>query len=1137
MSEKDILDGIVENIISQTSLENQIESDAQNILDQKSNEQETKRLERSLNKLTQLKKKRELFQRRLNNANRISVKNKLRKTIDTLNKDEISPLLQDIKDIKSRIKVIKPLKENDHYKNNKIPNVQSDRQQGESETDYLIRVGKVTAFGNKSNFVLTNDEEGDTTDNYCEQRELGGEKQANSTEVSRKRKASHNIYDSDLELQEMLPENVLIKGKKSKRQSRENQTTDISINEEVSDNKPIDKGRPEELSGSEFDEEEFESELEEEEVIYEGSEAEEEAASIKVKASNFVDDGDEYSYQKRLKSWIKNRSKDRKIDKHPELPEWLKTHPDFKDAKLSNDLKIPGEIFSNLFNYQKTCVQWLWELRQQKCGGILSDEMGLGKTIQIIAFLASLHHSNKLDKPVLIVCPATVMKQWVSEIHKWWPPFRAIILHSIGAGFDAKSGKEAMNDEKLEEMLVNSENFTYEDYIDQNKVKNAISNKTEACKLIDKVVECGHILVTTYVGLKINSDRLLKVNWSYVILDEGHKIRNPNSDISLTCKRVKCRNRIILSGTPIQNNLIELWSLFDFIYPGKLGTLPIFQQQFAHPINMGGYANATNLQVQTGYKCAVLLKDLITPYLLRRVKSDVAKDLPKKNEMVLFCKLTKYQRNKYMDFLNSDELTKIKGGKIKVLYGIDVLRKICNHPDLLISKDFSYKRPADYGSASRSGKMQVVKQLLKVWHENGHKTLLFTQSRQMLNIFQDFIEKRDPDLSGNLKVLRMDGTTNIGARQALVDKFNNENYDVFLLTTKVGGLGINLTGADRIIIYDPDWNPSTDLQARERAWRIGQKRDVTIYRLMIAGSIEEKIYHRQIFKQFLSNKILKDPNQKRFFKTNELQDLFTLGGSRGYNEELNEQISTLTEKNNNKSGGNNDDDLNAVSSMSGVSKLEGFYDSKEHDEIDKTEDDRLMKGLFGIESAVSHNNLVDSHYKPSDDIITREAVRSAARAAEELKKSRNITKQYKIGTPTWTGKFGVAGKAKKNKKLSITNISKSKNISTKMLNGGGNGSSAILDTIKKLNNTDNPSPTIPSNAQIDAKLTKDVEDLSKFRDFLRNKPNKFATSSEIINGTGFKLITKEDTLRLRAFLKQIATFDKLYKGWKLKEEK
>src|SRR6201996_1347289 len=211
-------------------------------------------------------------------------------------------------------------------------------------------------------------------------------------------------------------------------------------------------------------------------------------------------------------------------------------------------------------------------------------------------------------------------------------------------------------------------------------------------------------------------------------------------------------------------------------------------------------------------------------------------------------------------------------GKRQVLYGIDLLRKISNHPDLTNHKHLATKAGYDYGNPAKSGKMQVVGSLLELWRDTGHKTLLFAQHRIMLDILEKYVRS----LSG-FKYRRMDGNTPIQMRQSIVDEFNTDpDLHVFLLTTKVGGLGINLTGADRVIIYDPDWNPSTDLQARERAWRLGQKREVTIYRLMTAGTIEEKIYHRQIFKQFLTNKILKDPKQRQTFHLSDLHDLFTL---------------------------------------------------------------------------------------------------------------------------------------------------------------------------------------------------------------------------------------------------------------------
>uniref|UniRef100_A0A1B6DRP9 DNA excision repair protein ERCC-6 n=2 Tax=Clastoptera arizonana TaxID=38151 RepID=A0A1B6DRP9_9HEMI len=564
---------------------------------------------------------------------------------------------------------------------------------------------------------------------------------------------------------------------------------------------------------------------------WEYSDEDESDPNKKRKSKKVIDDGDVDEYNKRITCWKKTNDKN-----------------NTGDHKLEGDYQIPNIIWTKLYGYQKVGVQWLWELDQQRCGGILGDEMGLGKTIQVIAFLAGLHSSQLKDKdtgyrglgPSLIVCPTTVMHQWVREFHTWFPILRVALLHESGT-FNGK-------------------------------------DKT---KLIRNIHSSGGLLVTSYTGVVQNKDALILRKWHYIILDEGHKIRNPDAQVTLVVKQFKTTHRIILSGSPMQNNLKELWSLFDFIFPGKLGTLPVFLAQFAVPITQGGYANASQVQVTTAFKCATVLKDSIAPYLLRRMKADVQShiSLPDKNEQVLFCRLTEEQRKYYKGYLDTPEVDRILQGHAQIFLGLITLRKICNHPDLFSGGFKLFPGETEdrinnedrYGHWSRSGKMIVVETLLKIWKKQEHRVLIFTQSRQMLTVLQTFVEQQ------YYKYLKLDGSTSIGARQPLIDKFNQDkSYFIMLLTTRVGGLGVNLTGANRVLIYDPDWNPATDTQARERAWRIGQTQSVTIYRLITAGTIEEKMYHRQIFKQFLTNKVLKDPKQRRFFKSNDLFELFTL---------------------------------------------------------------------------------------------------------------------------------------------------------------------------------------------------------------------------------------------------------------------
>ncbi|KAI1167883.1 SNF2 family N-terminal domain-containing protein [Nemania serpens] len=739
-----------------------------------------------------------------------------------------------------------------------------------------------------------------------------------------------------------------------------------------------------------------------------------------------LDDGIEANYQRRLTDWVERRSRARlrrqqimQEDEHApeqshdqEEDEWFKPSPDEPDHHLKHGLKLPGDIYPALFDYQKTGVQWLAELHSQRVGGIIGDEMGLGKTVQAISFIAALHYSKKLDKPVLVVAPATVLQQWVNEFHRWWPPLRVSMLHSSGSGMLNMSRENAIEED---------------DRRWERRDGSPIVSKA-AKRIIDCVAQQGHILVTTYASVQIYGNILATMDWGYAVLDEGHKIRNPNAAVTIACKELCTPNRIILSGTPIQNNLVELWSLFDFIYPMRLGTLVDFRKQIEIPIRIGGYANASHLQIMTAEKTAQALKESISPYLLQRLKVDVATDLPKKREQVLFCKLTKLQYDTYRLFLDSKELNDVLKGNTQSFFGIDRLRKICNHPDL-VDPNIKATQPQNWGAANKSGKMQVLKALLGMWKKLGHKTLLFSQTVQMLDILEQFVQGL-----GNIQYLRMDGKTPIKMRQVLVDKFNKSpDIDLFLLTTKVGGLGVNLTGANRVIIYDPDWNPSTDVQARERAWRLGQKKDVTIYRLMTAGTIEEKIYHRQIFKQFLSNKVLKDPKHRTTFNLNDLHDLFTLGSSEAAGTETSRLFkesevdihkgatppatADSTAKNSVGSdqtrslGG---DEHNGLQRIDGIAGLEDYEADEETKSATKNED-RIMEGLFarsGVQSAHEHDAIVGDTQKPRADraILQHEAARVANEAALVLNRAKEQARHVPIGTVTWTGEVGEGGR-------------------------------------------------------------------------------------------------------------------------------
>ncbi|GAB5590463.1 DNA repair protein rhp26 [Umbelopsis nana] len=883
------------------------------------------------------------------------------------------------------------------------------------------------------------------------------------------------------------------------------------------------------------------------------------------------DDGNEALFQERLYQWVRGRKILRHKLQNPrsagmtedELEEAAmldddsdldaeiyEPHPATEDAVFEGDFRIPGELYNDLFDYQKTCVQWLWELYCQEAGGIIGDEMGLGKTIQIIAFVAGLHHSRILgpEKPVLVVCPATVLKQWVKEFHRWWPPIRVAILHSSGSGLRNGNYSDQDLEEQDEEMLKNfhiaaAADDDDERYMDRRarskrSMKTAksrvsiLTTKTgrSAAALVDRYYQTGGVIVTTFAGIRTYREILVRRKWGYVVLDEGHKIRNPDSEVTLACKQLKTPHRMILSGTPIQNNLTELWSLFDFIFPGRLGTLPVFQTQFSVPINIGGYANATNVQVQTAYKCACVLRDLINPYLLRRMKADVASDLPKKSEQVLFCKLTAAQRRAYEEFIKSKEMESIMIGRRQVLFGIDIVRKICNHPDIL-NRDRDGDDPS-YGDPEKSGKMVVVRALLSLWKKEGHRVLLFSQTRQMLDILEKMIRQL------NYNYLRMDGTTAIQNRMLMVDQYNaNSDIFVFLLTTKVGGLGLNLTGADRVIIFDPDWNPSTDVQARERAWRLGQKRSVTIYRLMTSGTIEEKIYHRQIFKQFLTNKILKDPKQKRFFDASNLQNLFTLSTDDAAGTETGDLFkdSEITaqrkqkKKKSKKKIGSNDDSIENLRALEGFSKLEKYQTQEDEnlgddDDSDNDNNDNILSSLFemtGIQSAIQHDQIVDGADQEKM-IVDREGLAGAPRGTptppprfgSKVRPSLGAQRQSST-SPSGSPRFG-AGSMSGFKGISSTRSPLA-------------SSSDLLTQMKERKALEqeagSSSPNIPVIAPEVLLSESNREGLIvKIRDYL-HEHGGIASSSDIINNLQLD-IPKEQVVVFRKMLQAIARFER-----------
>ena len=360
----------------------------------------------------------------------------------------------------------------------------------------------------------------------------------------------------------------------------------------------------------------------------------------------------------------------------------------------------------------------------------------------------------------------------------------------------------------------------------------------------------GLVLLITYDGLRRHKESLSMIEWTGVCLDEGQKIRNPDTDISAVCKVLPSYHRIILSGTPIQNSLRELWSLFDFIYPGRLGALSVFELEFCEPIRAGGYRNASKLQAEVAVRCAATLQRIVRPYLLRRKKDDLSSitKLPKKTEQVLFCKLSERQKEIYRTILASSEVQSVMDKRMMPFRAINTLRKLCNHPDLVfqtgrivwqdeknppktkMKKSSGVRNPGgkkinhDFGEDDSdnespnldpskikwedSGKLMVLWKVLPLWYSEGHKVLLFTQTHSMLNLLELMMKQF------SFRFMRLDGMTPVSKREGIIETFNKDpTIFLMILTTRTGGVGISLTAANRVVLIDPDWNPQVSVRA------------------------------------------------------------------------------------------------------------------------------------------------------------------------------------------------------------------------------------------------------------------------------------------------------------------------------------
>ncbi|MCJ1350332.1 MAG: DNA-dependent ATPase protein rad54 [Icmadophila ericetorum] len=536
----------------------------------------------------------------------------------------------------------------------------------------------------------------------------------------------------------------------------------------------------------------------------------------------------------------------KKVEDHPKVPVVI-------DPRLAKVLR-PHQIEGVKFLYR--CTTGL--IDKNAAGCIMADEMGLGKTLQCITLMWTLMKQSpepgkSTIQKCVIACPSSLVRNWANELVKWL-------------------GKDAVNP------------FA----IDGKATKEELTSQLKQWCIASGRAVTRPVLIVSYETLRLNCDTLKDTPIGLMLCDEGHRLKNGESQTFTALNGLNVARRVILSGTPIQNDLSEYFSLLNFANPNLLGTHTDFRKKYELPILRGRDAAGSDADRKKGDECLAELLALVNKFIIRRTNDILSKYLPVKYEHVVFCNLAPFQIDLYNHFIQSPEIKSLLRGKgSQPLKAIGMLKKLCNHPDLLdLFNDLPGCEsilPDDYVAKDArgrdrdikpwySGKMQVLDRMLaRIRQDTNDKIVLISNYTQTLDMFDKLCRHR------GYGSLRLDGTMNVNKRQKLVDKFNNPESEefVFLLSSKAGGCGLNLIGANRLVLFDPDWNPAADQQALARVWRDGQKKDCFVYRFIATGTIEEKIFQRQSHKQSLSSCVVDSAEDvERHFTLDSLRELF-----------------------------------------------------------------------------------------------------------------------------------------------------------------------------------------------------------------------------------------------------------------------
>ncbi|KAF1354701.1 SNF2 family helicase/ATPase [Delphinella strobiligena] len=501
--------------------------------------------------------------------------------------------------------------------------------------------------------------------------------------------------------------------------------------------------------------------------------------------------------------------------------ELLKAGKSESNEQVTIFRESPSYIQGEMRDYQVAGLNWLVSLHENGISGILADEMGLGKTLQTISFVGYLRFVCNITGPHLVAVPKSTLDNWKREFARWIPEINVLVLQGT----------------KEERQTIINEHLTEEKF---------------------------DVLITSYEMILREKSALKKFAWEYIIIDEAHRIKNEESSLAQIIRMFNSRNRLLITGTPLQNNLHELWALLNFLLPDVFGDSDAFDQWF-------------NNQDSDQEQVVQQLHKVLRPFLLRRVKSDVEKSLLPKKEVNLYIGMSDMQVNWYKKILEKD-IDAVNGAagnkesKTRLLNIVMQLRKCCNHPYLFDGAEPGPPYTTDEHLVYNSAKMVMLDKLLKRMKAQGSRVLIFSQMSRVLDILEDYSVFR------GYQYCRIDGSTAHEDRIAAIDDYNKPGSEkfLFLLTTRAGGLGINLTSADIVVLFDSDWNPQADLQAMDRAHRIGQTKQVVVFRFVTENAIEEKVLERAAQKLRLDQLVIQQGRAQQATKGNSKDDLLNM---------------------------------------------------------------------------------------------------------------------------------------------------------------------------------------------------------------------------------------------------------------------